>query len=454
MAAEAQCLGIPGAGGGRLGPRGRGVRAHPHGKGGAGGVPVLWDARRAGGRCGGGRGDLRALREPLPRVRLHGYRGRPPRRPEPPRGTPGGRVLRGPAGGSGRDAARRGGARGLGQRHRGAGHSGGGGGGPVPAPGHGREGRRLTVDAAALQAFLEASVRLGAPLALAALGETISERAGVINIGLEGSIIGGALGGALGTLLTGSPGAGVLAGATAGTAIAGVFAMFAITLNADQIIVGTAVTLGGLGITGVVYQSVFGATGTALTLPTLPALPLPGLSALPALGPALFSQAWTTYLAYLLAPALWYYLFRTRWGLELRAVGEEPGAADAAGIRVRRTRVLAVLGAGFLAGIAGAHLALAHAGTFAEGMSAGRGFIAIAVVVLGRWNPLLVLLASLFFGAASALQFELQAVFANVPYQLLLAFPYLLTLAALAGWIGRSRAPAALARPWPPRSGE
>ncbi|MDE0651036.1 MAG: ABC transporter permease, partial [Gammaproteobacteria bacterium] len=273
-------------------------------------------------------------------------------------------------------------------------------------------------------------------------------------IGLEGSIIGGALGGALGALLTGSPGAGVLAGAAAGTAIAGVFAMFAITLNADQIIVGTAVTLGGLGITGVVYQSVFGATGTALTLPTLPALPLPGLSALPALGPALFSQAWTTYLAYLLAPALWYYLFRTRWGLELRAVGEEPTAADAAGIRVRRTRVLAVLGAGFLAGIAGAHLALAHAGTFAEGMSAGRGFIAIAVVVLGRWNPLLVLLASLFFGAASALQFELQAVFANVPYQLLLAFPYLLTLAALAGWIGRSRAPAALARPWPPRSGE
>ena len=169
-------------------------------------------------------------------------------------------------------------------------------------------------------------MRLGAPLALAALGETMSERAGVINIGLEGSIIGGALGGALGALLTGSPGAGVLAGAAAGTAITGVFALFAITLNADQIIVGTAVTLGGLGITGVVYQSVFGATGTALTLPTLPALPLPGLSALPALGPALFSQAWTTYLAYLVAPALWYYLFRTRWGLELRAAGEEPDA--------------------------------------------------------------------------------------------------------------------------------
>ena len=310
------------------------------------------------------------------------------------------------------------------------------------------------MDTATLQAFLEASVRLGAPLALAALGETLGERAGVINIGLEGSIIAGALGGALGALLTGSPGMGVLAGAMAGTAVAAVFVLFAITLNADQIIVGTAVTLGGLGVTGVVYQGIFGATGTALTLPTLPAIAVPGLSALPALGPALFSQPWTTYLAFLLAPVLWYYLFRTRWGLELRAVGEEPDAADAAGISVRRARALAVLAGGLLAGVAGAHLALAHAGTFAEGMSAGRGFIAIAVVVLGRWNPLLVLLASLFFGAASALQFELQALFADVPYQLLLAFPYILTLAALAGWIGRSRAPASLARPWPSRSEE
>ncbi len=309
------------------------------------------------------------------------------------------------------------------------------------------------MDAAALQAFLEASVRLGAPLALAALGETLSERAGVVNIGLEGSIVGGALGGALGALLVGSAHAGVLAGAVAGTAVAAVFALFAVTLNADQIIVGTAVTLGGLGITGVVYRSVFGATGTALTLPTLPPLPVPLLSALPALGPALFGQPWTVYLAYLLAPVLWHFLFRTRWGLELRAVGEEPGAADAAGIRVVRVRVLAVLAGGVLAGAAGAHLALAHAGTFAEGMSAGRGFIAIAVVALGRWNPLLALFASLFFGAASALQFELQALSGTVPYQLLLAFPYVLTLAALAGWIGRSRAPAALARPWPPRRG-
>jgi simple sugar transport system permease protein len=130
-------------------------------------------------------------------------------------------------------------------------------------------------------------------------------------------------------------------------------------------------------------------------------------------------------------------------------VGEEPYAAQAAGVRVRWVRFWATLFGGAMAGVAGAHLALAYAGTFAENMSAGRGFIAIAVVVLGRWNPLLVLAAALLFGAASAFQFLLQALGLDLPYQLFLALPYLLTLAALAGWVGRSSAPAALALPWP-----
>jgi len=201
-------------------------------------------------------------------------------------------------------------------------------------------------------------------------------------------------------------------------------------------------------MTGAVYQARFGATGTELSLPTLQALPIPLLERIPLIGSALFAQAPTAYLAYALAPALWYWLFRTPSGLELRAVGEAPDAAKAAGVRVRRVRFLATLTGGALAGIAGAHLALAHAGTFAENMSAGKGFIAIAVVVLGRWNPLLVLAAALFFGAASALQFFLQALGFDLPYQLFLALPYLLTLAALGGWVGRARAPAALALPW------
>jgi len=189
--------------------------------------------------------------------------------------------------------------------------------------------------------------------------------------------------------------------------------------------------------------------GTALSLPTLSPLPIPLLSELPLVGRAFFAQAPTAYLAYLLAPALWYFLFRTEWGLELRAVGEEPRAAEAAGVRVRWARAAATLFGGALAGVAGAHLALAHAGTFSENMSAGRGFIAIAVVVLGRWNPLWVMGAALFFGGASAFQFFLQTLGFDLPYQLFLALPYLLTLAALAGWVGRSRAPASLALPWP-----
>jgi simple sugar transport system permease protein len=293
-------------------------------------------------------------------------------------------------------------------------------------------------------------VRLGAPLALAAMGEAVTERSGVINIGLEGSIIAGALGGALGALAFGDAVAGVVVGAGAGALVALVFAAFAVGLGTDQIITGTAITVGGLGLTGAIYQARFGATGTALTLPTLAPTPIPLLSEIPLIGGALFGQAGTVYLAYAAAPLLWWFIFRTSWGLELRAVGEAPAAAEAAGVRVRAVRFWASVFGGLLAGVAGAHLALAHAGTFSENMSAGRGFIAIAVVVLGRWNPLLVLAAALFFGAASALQFFLQALGLDLPYQLFLALPYVLTLAALAGWVGRARAPAALAQPWEP----
>ena len=300
----------------------------------------------------------------------------------------------------------------------------------------------------ALLLFLDSAVRLGAPLALAALGEAVTERSGVINIGLEGSIIAGALAGALAAIAFDSAGLGAAGGALAGLGAALVFAFFAIGLGADQIITGTAITVGGLGLTGAVYQARFGATGAALTLPTLQPVPIPVLSSLPVVGPTLFEQPPTTYVAYIAAPILAWFLFRTVWGLELRSVGEAPDAARAAGVEVLRVRFLATLFGGAMAGLAGAHLSLAHAGTFTENMSAGRGFIALAVVVLGRWHPIWVLVAALFFGAAYALQFFLQAVGYDLPYQLFLALPYILTLAALAGWVGRSRAPAALALPW------
>jgi general nucleoside transport system permease protein len=285
--------------------------------------------------------------------------------------------------------------------------------------------------------FLEATVRTATPLAFAALGECISERAGVINIGLEGSIIAGALGATVAAGVMGV-GGGFAVGALAGVAVAAVFALFTVGLKADQIITGTAITMFALGLTGTLYRTIFGASGVALSTPTTGVVAIPGLSSLPLVGPGLFAQPLATYAVMLLAPLLAWWLQRTHSGLALRAIGEYPDAAVAA---------LAVLFAGGMAGLAGATLVLAQAGTFVEGMSAGRGFIAIAIVVLGRWRPLGVAAAALLFGAANSLQTLFQSMgFTGVPYQLFLALPYVLTLLVLAGASARAASPAALGK--------
>ncbi|AMW03684.1 ABC transporter permease [Gemmatimonas phototrophica] len=294
--------------------------------------------------------------------------------------------------------------------------------------------------------FLEATVRTATPLAFAALGECISERAGVINIGLEGSIIAGALGATVAAGVIGV-GGGFAVGALAGVAVAAVFALFTVGLKADQIITGTAITMFALGLTGTLYRTIFGTSGVALSTPTTGVVAIPGLSSLPLVGPGLFAQPLATYVVMLLAPFLAWWLQRTHGGLALRAIGEYPEAAVAAGIAPRRVQALAVLFAGGMAGLAGATLVLAQAGTFVEGMSAGRGFIAIAIVVLGRWRPLGVAAAALLFGAANSLQTLFQSMgFTGVPYQLFLALPYVLTLLVLAGASGRAASPAALGK--------
>lgn len=291
----------------------------------------------------------------------------------------------------------------------------------------------VSVGALAIAAgLLEATVRTATPLAYAALGESVSERAGVINIGLEGSIIAGALSATIAAGAIGVAG-GFAAGAVAGLLVAALFALFAVGLRADQIITGTAITLFALGLTGTVYRTVYGSGGVALTTPTDGTHAIPVLSTLPVIGRAFFAQPWVTYALYLIAPLLAWWMQRTHAGLALRAVGEYPPAAIAAGISPRRTQLYAVLFAGAMAGLAGATLVLAQAGTFAEGMSAGRGFIAIAIVVLGRWRPLGVAAAALLFGAATSLQTLFQSMgWSGIPYQLFLAVPYVLTLVVLA----------------------
>ena len=301
------------------------------------------------------------------------------------------------------------------------------------------------IDAAVLDGFLSAAVRVATPLLLAALGEMIAERSGVINLGVEGAMLAGALAAALGAT-AGGAGMGIAASAGAGMLLAMVFALAVVVARANQIIAGTAVTLLAVGVTGAVYQAAFGSAGAGLSLPTLPSIPLPGLAVVPLAGPSFFDQPVTTYVALLAVPLCWWFLFRTRTGLALRAVGESPEHARAAGVPVRRLQFAATLLGGIFAGLAGGTLVLAQVGTFAERMTAGRGFIAIAIVVLGRWHPVGVLGAALLFGAAIALQFVLQAMGWPVPYQLFLMLPYLLTLLLLAGLVGGVKAPAALGR--------
>jgi ABC-type uncharacterized transport system permease subunit len=303
---------------------------------------------------------------------------------------------------------------------------------------------------AVIEPFIAATVRTAVPLALAATGELLVERAGLINIGLEGAILAGAFGALVGAS-AGGVSAGYGAAILAGLLIAALFALCVVGLRTDQIIAGTALTVLSAGATATLYRSLFGSTGAALDIPTSAPLPLPGLSALPLIGSAVFAQPSVTYLTYLLPLALAWWLSRTQAGLALRAIGERPEAAEAAGVNVDRMRIIAILAGGALGGAAGGTLVLAQAGTFVEGMSAGRGFIAIAIVVLGRWTPLGVAGGALLFGAASALQFAFQAMGWKAPYQLFLAAPYVLTLTVLAGAIGRARAPAALGKALEPR---
>jgi simple sugar transport system permease protein len=293
--------------------------------------------------------------------------------------------------------------------------------------------------------FLAAAVRVATPLLLAATGETVTQRSGVLNLGLEGMMLAGALAATLGATVSG-PWTGVALAVLAGMALAGVFALVTIGARADQVIAGTAITLGAVGLTGTVYRQAYGAAGAGLDLPTLAPIPIPVLSTLPVLGPALFSQPAPTYLGLIAVPAVWWLLFRTRIGLALRATGESATVARAAGVPTRLVRVTATLFGGGFAGLAGATLVLAQVGTFAEKMTAGRGYVAIAIVVLGRWHPVGVAIAALAFGAAMALQFLFQTLGLETPYQLFLMLPYVLALLALAGVVGRVRAPGDLGK--------
>ena len=288
--------------------------------------------------------------------------------------------------------------------------------------------------------FIAQTLTASAPVLLAALGGVWGERSGVINIGLEGLMILGALTAVIFATVTGSPYLGALAALIAGIVGAALFGLFAITLRRDQVIVGTTLNFLALGLTGVWYRAWLDGPGSGKTAPGLPTLIGHGGNGLNTL----------TLLALVLAPATYYLLFRTRLGLIVRATGEVPTAASAAGARVNVIRFVVTLVVGGLCGLGGAALSIGIGNSFTEGITGGRGFIALAVIVFGRWNPLGVFGAALLFAAADTLQLTLQAkrVFPNIPYPLFLAVPYVLTLIALAVRGAKGKPPAALGTPF------
>jgi ABC-type uncharacterized transport system permease subunit len=276
-----------------------------------------------------------------------------------------------------------------------------------------------------------ATLRLAAPILLAALGGVVSERAGVVNIALEGSMLVGAFVGIVAAEKTDSILIGIVLAVLAGTALAGIHAVAAIHWRSDQIVSGMALNILALGLTSYLNYQMYGTTGTPADVPDLPIVA---------------DQSVLVWTSLALVPLVHVFLFGTVSGLRLRAVGEHPRAAETVGIGVRRLRYAAVLASGALAALGGAYLSLSVAHSFTDGMTAGRGFIALAAVIFGRWSPIGALVAALVFGYGNALSTSLQGATigdVRVPVQLLGTLPYLLTIIAVAGFVGRSRPPAA-----------
>lgn len=295
-----------------------------------------------------------------------------------------------------------------------------------------------------LVGLLAGAIALAVPLVFGSLAGVVGERAGVVNIAIDGQLLLGAFAAALIGSLTGSTTIAVLAAALAGVLVALLLAVFAITYVVDQVIVGVVINVLVIALTSFLFSEVLSENTPGLnTPPRMERLPIPLLGDLPLVGPVLFRQTPIVYLMYALVAVTAYALYRTRWGLRLRAVGEYPKAADTVGIKVLATRYRAVVIGGAMAGAGGAFYTLVATTQFNREMTGGAGYIALAAVIFGKWDPVRATLAALLFGFASSLQGVLGAIGSPVPSQFLLMLPYVVTILAVAGLVGRSRAPAA-----------
>jgi ABC-type uncharacterized transport system permease subunit len=300
------------------------------------------------------------------------------------------------------------------------------------------------MDALLIAGLLAAGIRLAMSIAITALGEVVGQRSGVLNVGVEGIMLFGAFLAALGAVKSASPWGGLALAGLGGLLLGALHGWFAIVQRADQIVSGIAIVILGLGLSSFLFRLTMGTAPSAL--PAFRAVDLGALSALPLIGPVLFGQNLLAYLAVLFAIILWFVLSRTPLGLAIRACGENPEAAEAAGIKVNAVRFGCVSFSGAMAGIGGAYLAIAQINSFVENMVVGRGFIAIACVVFGRWHPLGALAAALGFGITEAAQIRLQTWYPQVPYQFFVMLPYLLAIVALVFMARSAALPRALGR--------
>jgi simple sugar transport system permease protein len=295
----------------------------------------------------------------------------------------------------------------------------------------------------------QGTLNFATPLILGALAGVLGERAGVINIAIEGQFLVGAFTAAVVSSTTHSGAAALIAAAVTGVLMAWLLAVFSIKYLVNQVVLGVVLVVFATGITGFLFDQFLQPNAEKLNTPdVLSAVKIPLLGDIPFIGPILFNQTVLVYLMYIAVAVVTFALFQTRWGLRVRAVGEHPKAADTVGIKVKRVRYLAVLWAGVLAGLGGAFFTVGYAGSFSKEMTAGNGFIALAALIMGRWHPLGATVAALFFGFATQLQSQLQIIQTPIPGELLLMAPYLATVIAVAGLVGRVRAPKADGEPY------
>jgi ABC-type uncharacterized transport system permease subunit len=296
--------------------------------------------------------------------------------------------------------------------------------------------------------WLSASMRLAVPILFAALGEIFTERAGILNLGLEGIMLIGALLGFVGAYISGNLWFGVLLAMIGGILMGLLMGFMSITARVNQVVAGIGITILGSGLSTLLFRLFFGLRTTPPTIEMFAITPIPILNKIPIVGQMLFEHNVLVYLSLVLVAVSWIVLYRTRFGLALRAAGERPDAVDCRGINVSLLRYLALIIGGALAGIGGAYLPLANLGVFWTQMTAGRGFIAIAVVIFSRWDPIRALIGALIFGGAMALQLSLQTLRVPIPSELLLMIPYLVTILVLVSVSRRAEFPGAFTVPY------